>query len=87
MTLAGAGLGAGEIAYLCDRSPHGHGMLAPRSHVPICSPSRLAEDPVDELIVFSYGYMEEIREQLERELPAMPRLISVLDLLRAPASV
>ena len=49
--------------------------------MPICPPSRLAEDPVDELIVFSYGYMDEIREQLERELPVVPRLTSVLDLL------
>lgn len=81
MTLAGTGLGPDDIAYLCDRSPHAHGLLAPKSHVPICPPSRLAEDPVDELIVFSYGYMDEIREQLERELPVMPRLISMLDLL------
>jgi SAM-dependent methyltransferase len=81
MTLAMSGLGCGDVAYLCDRSPHAHGRLAPKSHVPICAPSRLAEDPVDELIVFSYGYMDEIREQLERELPVVPRLTSVLDLL------
>lgn len=86
MTLAGAELGAGDIAYLCDRSPHGHGLLAPKSHVPICAPSRLAEDPVDELIVFSYGYMDEIRAQLEHELPIVPRLTSVLDLLRPPVA-
>ena len=81
MTLAVSGLGPDDIAYLCDRSGHAHGLLAPKSHVPICAPSRLAEDPVDELIVFSYGYMDEIRDQLERELPVMPRLVSMLDLL------
>lgn len=88
MTLAGTGLGSGDIAYLCDRSPHAHGLLAPRSHVPICDPSRLAEDPVDELVVFSYGYLDEIRAQLEDELAVMPQLTSVLDLLApAPAAV
>ncbi len=81
MTLAGAGLGPGDVAYLCDRSPHAHGLLAPGSHVPICGPDRLAQDPVDELIVFSYGYLDEIREQLASELAASPRLTSVLDLL------
>lgn len=82
MTLAGTGLGPQDIAYLCDRSPHAHGLLAPGSHVPICGPDRLAEEPVDELIVFSYGYLDEISEQLAAELPVMPRLTSVLDLLR-----
>jgi ubiquinone/menaquinone biosynthesis C-methylase UbiE len=85
MTLAGTGLGARDIAYLCDRSPHAHGLLAPVSHVPICDPGRLAEDPVDEVIVFSYGYLDEIREQLAAELDVVPRLTSVLDLLRPAA--
>ncbi len=85
MTLAVADLGPDDIAYLCDRSPHAHGTLAPKSHVPICDPRRLADDPVDEVIVFSYGYLDEIREQLASELPAMPRLTSVLDLLRPTA--
>ena len=84
MTLAGAGLGPDDIAYLCDRSPHAHGLLAPGSHVPICDPGRLAVDPVDELIVFSYGYMDEIREQLSAQLGVVPTLTSLLDLL-APA--
>lgn len=86
MTLAGAGLGPDDIAYLCDRSPHAHGMLAPKSHIEICDPGRLAEDPVDEVIVFSYGYLDEIRDQLAAQLPVMPRLTSVLDLLRRPAA-
>lgn len=82
MTLAMAELGPEDVAYLCDRNPHAHGLLAPKSHVPICAPTRLAEDPIDELIVFSYGYMKEIREQLATDLPQLPRLVSVLDLLR-----
>ncbi|MGH2859756.1 MAG: methyltransferase domain-containing protein [Solirubrobacteraceae bacterium] len=82
MTLAGSGLGPDDLAYLCDSSPHAHGLLAPGSHVPICGPARLSKEPVDELIVFSYGYMGEIREQLADELPVLPQLTSVLDLLR-----
>ena len=59
--------------------------MAPGSHVPVVAPEHLAAAPVDHLIVFSYGYMDEIREHVH-ELGAEPRLVSVLDLLRAPAA-
>ena len=86
MTLAYAGLDHSDIAYLVDRNPHAHGWLAPASHVPVVPPSHLDAEPVDDLIVFSYGYMDEISEQVENELQCSPRLVSVLDLLRAPAA-
>ena len=86
MTLAYAGLGRDDVAYLVDRNPHAHGWLAPGSHVPVVAPEHLDREPADELIVFSYGYMDEIREQVEREVDAPPRLVSVLDLLRAPTA-
>jgi SAM-dependent methyltransferase len=86
MTLAYTGLAAGDVAYLVDRNAHAQGLLAPASHVPVVAPEHLDAEPVDHLIVFSYGYMNEIREQIERELQARPQLVSMLDLLRAPAS-
>jgi SAM-dependent methyltransferase len=86
MTLAYTGLDKDDIAYLVDRNPHAHGWLAPASHTPVVPPSHLDVDPVDDLIVFSYGYMDEIRDQVENELQSSPRLVSVLDLLRAPAA-
>lgn len=86
MTLAYAGLTSDDISYLVDRNPHAHGWLAPASHAPVVPPSHLDVEPVDDLIVFSYGYIDEIREQVENEFDSSPRLVSVLDLLRVPAA-
>ena len=85
MTLAYTGLDADDVAYLVDRNPHAHGHLAPGSHVPVVVPEHLAANPVDHLVVFSYGYMDEIREQAH-QLGSDAQLVSVLDLLRAPAA-
>jgi SAM-dependent methyltransferase len=85
MTLAYTGLTADDVDYLVDVNPHAHGHVAPGSHVPVVAPEHLAAAPVDHLIVFSYCYMDEIREHVH-ELGAEPRLVSVLDLLRAPAA-
>jgi hypothetical protein len=59
--------------------------VAPGSHVPVVAPEHLDAEPVDDLIVFSYGYIDEIRDQIRAELDTQPELVSVLDLLRAPA--
>ena len=85
MTLAYTGLDAADVDYLVDRNPHAHGHVAPGSHVPVVAPEHLADNPVDHLVVFSYGYMDEIREHV-RDLGSEAELVSVLDLLRAPAA-
>lgn len=82
MTLAYAGLGPDDVAYLVDRNPSAHGHVAPGSHVPVVAPAHLDEEPVDDLIVFSYGYMAEIEDQVRRDIRSRPRLVSLLDLLR-----
>ena len=63
----------------CPRPP------GPGSHVPVVAPEHLAAAPVDHLIVISYGYMDEIREDVH-ELGAEPRIVSLLDLLRTSAA-
>jgi SAM-dependent methyltransferase len=85
MTLAYTGLTGEDVEYLVDRNPHAHGHVTPGSHVSVVAPEHLVSAPVDHLIVFSYGYLDEIREHV-RELGVEPRIVSVLDLLRAPAS-
>jgi SAM-dependent methyltransferase len=85
MTLAYTGLTREDLDYLVDSNPHAQGQLAPDSHVPVVAPEHLAAAPVDHLIVFSYGYMDEIREHVH-ELGAAPQLVSLLDLLRTPAA-
>ncbi|MBD3918175.1 methyltransferase domain-containing protein [Paenibacillus sp. PR3] len=81
MTMA-AMTSAWRIAYVCDANTGLHGLLAPKSRVPIAPINRLSEEPVDTLIVFSYGYMTEIREAVEKLSNAPQRIVSMLDILK-----
>ncbi|PWW06264.1 ubiquinone/menaquinone biosynthesis C-methylase UbiE [Paenibacillus cellulosilyticus] len=81
MTMA-AMSSAWRISYVCDANTGLHGLLAPKSRVPVVAIDRLSEEPVDTLIVFSYGYMAEIREAVEK-LPGAPKqIVSMLDILK-----
>ncbi len=81
MALAMAGLHNEDIAYLCDQNESFHNLLTPRSHIPVVAPARLLMDPTDEAIVFSFGYMNEIRQQLKPYETGGGRLTSLLELL------
>jgi len=61
MTAAMAGLGPDDLLCLCDQNPAFHGLLTPRSHIPVEPPEYIVRRNVDELIIFSYGYIDEIR--------------------------
>lgn len=92
-TLAGYGTGGrgvmtlaamaqpGEFAYVCDKNPGFHGLYTPGTHIPIHPPARLMSDPVDDVIVFSFGYFKEISEELKEFTARGGRLISLLDIL------
>jgi hypothetical protein len=82
MTLAQAGLTASDIAYLCDQNAGFHGLYTPATHIPVVPPQRLRDDPVDEVIVFSYGYLSEIRAALADVEARGTRFVSMLELLR-----
>jgi hypothetical protein len=76
-----AKLTAKEIAFMCDRNPYLHGKYTPGSQIQISPPERIITDRPDEVIVFNYGYIEEIRQQLAPYVEAGGKLTSVLDLL------
>lgn len=71
----------GDFAYVCDKNPSFHGYYTPGAHVPVYGPERLLADPVDEVIVFSFGYFQEIYEDLTDFRARGGQLISLLDLL------
>lgn len=81
MTLAMAGITTREIEYLCDQNVSFHGLLTPATHIPVVSPDHVDAAPVDEIIVFSYAYMGEIRERLHRFAERGGRFTSILDLI------
>ena len=80
MTLAFAGLDAGDLLCVADQNEQFHGLVLPRSHVPVVSPTELNELAPDEIIVFSYGYIAEIREALAEATAAGSRIWSLLEL-------
>jgi hypothetical protein len=80
MTLAVAAE-PGDFAYVVDKNPMFHSFYTPGSHIPVCGPDRLLSDPVEEVVVFSFGYFAEIYEELVEVRARGTRLTSLLDLL------
>ncbi len=72
---------ANKLSYVCDNNPSFHGFLTPKSDVVIRPPKYLEEDPVDVLIVFSFGYLQEIKEALSSFKNAPKDIVSMLEIL------
>jgi hypothetical protein len=53
-----------KLRYLVDKKPKRPGLVAPKSGVPLVGLSTLKESPMDEILVFSFGYMKEIQSEL-----------------------
>ena len=80
MTLAAAAR-PGEIDYICDSSEAHRGLYTPAAHIEIVAPSMADERPVSEVLVCSYGYIDEIRRQLSGHSSRGGRITSLLDVL------
>jgi ubiquinone/menaquinone biosynthesis C-methylase UbiE len=63
MTLA-AMKNATLLAYVVDKRPKGNNLLMPKSGLPIYPISQLSIEPADQILVFSFGYMKEIQQEL-----------------------
>lgn len=64
LTLAAMSNG-NKLEYLVDKKPKGVGIYTSKSHVSVFGLEKLKESPVDDILVFSFGYMKEIQEELE----------------------
>lgn len=81
MTLA-ALRNAHKLEYIVDRKPKSEGVLAPKFHLPVFQINHLEEDKVDEVVVFSFGYMEEIKNDLKNMGYTESQIVSMLDILK-----
>jgi SAM-dependent methyltransferase len=63
MTLA-AMRNASKLRYLADKKPKRPDLVTPKSGLPLVGLSALRDSPVDEILVFSFGYMREIQAEL-----------------------
>jgi hypothetical protein len=80
-TMAMAKLTPKDLVFVCDRNPYLHGKFTPGTHIPIAPPERIVSELPDEVIVFNYGYLDEIQQQLASYTAKGGRLISVLEFL------
>ena len=80
MTMAAIGR-PGDFTYVCDKNSSIYAFYTPKSHVPIVAPNHVLNDPADEIIVFAFGYIEEIAKQLGEYTARGGKLVSLLELL------
>lgn len=57
------GLGAADIDYVVDRSPHKQGRFLPGSHIPIRDPQHIAETRPEYLLILPWNLKREIMSQ------------------------
>ena len=70
-----------KLKYLVDKNPRHSGLLTPGSHIPVAPIDELKNTPVDEILVFSFGYMEEIKSEIGALGYAPNQFHSLLDIL------
>ncbi len=80
-TLAMAGLSAEHLEFVVDGNPNLRGCFTPVTGFRIEDPGAVSREAVDEVIVFNYGYIEEIRETLAGFVADGGKVVSVIDLL------
>jgi len=69
-----------KIQYLIDKNPQGTGIYAPKLGIPVFGLDKLKESPVDEVIVFCFGYMKEVVEDLKVLGYSPDQLHSMIDI-------
>jgi len=80
-TLMIAGLTENDIECVFDMNPKLQGLYLPGVNIPVRAPEELFSDPIEEVIVFSYGYFKEIETFLDPYIRGGGRVTSVLEYL------
>jgi 2-polyprenyl-3-methyl-5-hydroxy-6-metoxy-1,4-benzoquinol methylase len=81
MTLA-ALKNANKLEYLIDKKPKAENIYSPSSHLEVTTIENLIKKPVDIIIVFSFGYIKEIKEDIMKMGYKEEQIISMLDILK-----
>jgi SAM-dependent methyltransferase len=71
-----------EIKYIVDKNPKAQNIYAPKSHLPVFGIEELGVNRADKILVFSFGYYNEIVTELGEKFGYKPeQFTSILDLL------
>jgi SAM-dependent methyltransferase len=69
------------IKFIVDKNPKGDDIFSPKTHIPVYNISKLNEYKPDIIIIFSFGYFNEIVNELEIEYKIDPsKVISLLSI-------
>jgi hypothetical protein len=82
-----AKLNESYLDFVVDKNTSLHGCFTPASHLQIVSPSYVTRDRVDELIVFNYAYIEEIRDAHRQFVEDGGTIKSVLEVMDSGRSL
>jgi hypothetical protein len=85
-TLAMAQLSDKHLEFVVDGNSNLRGCFTPVTGFRIEGPESVSREAVDEVIVFNYGYIEEIRNTLSDFIAQGGTVVSVIDLLRQPVA-
>ncbi len=80
-TLAMAKLTHNHLEFVVDGNENLHGCFTPVTGFQIKGPDSIKRNSVDEVIVFNYAYIEEIRETLTGFVNEGGKIVSVIDIL------
>jgi hypothetical protein len=81
------GIGRDHLDYMIDDAPAKWGYYTPGSHLEIRSSEALQKDPPDCLVVFAWGYLNEIAEKCKPYLDRGGRLLTPLPEVRLMSHV
>jgi hypothetical protein len=71
-----------NILYIVDKNPKAKNIFAPKSHLPVYDLSELGKNRADKILVFSFGYYNEIVSELGEKFNYLPeQFTSILELL------
>lgn len=82
-TILIAGLTDDDLVAMYDMNTKLQGMLMPGTRIPVKAPEALYDDQIDEVIVFCYGYLDEIRQYFSTFTERGGRITSMLDYLKS----
>ena len=71
------------IKYIVDKNPKSENIFAPKSHISVYGIDELGKNRADKILVFSFGYYDEIVEELGDKFGYKPeQFVSLLELLK-----
>lgn len=75
---------SGLIKYIVDKNPKSKNIFAPKSHLPVYGIEELENNRADKILIFSFGYFDEIVKELGEKYRYLPsQFVSLLELIKS----